>query len=126
MFIVVDICECGLSFGAGRVFLWPAVSLMVSSGFRLGHFGRGAPAAHRVESRLRPNVSARAFTHVFVCMLSVSSMLMVTPHLRGGVCCVGVGVIYLHSIIVCPVFCSVLSTWYVSETSMCVLPLLQG
>ena len=47
--------------------------------FCLVRFCGGAPAAHSVQSRLRANVSERVCTHVVVCMLSVSSALIVTP-----------------------------------------------
>ena len=74
MLDVVDIASvCGLSFGTRSGFV------MISSVFHLGLFCGGDPAAHKVQSRLRANVSARAFTHVFVCMFSVSSVLILIP-----------------------------------------------
>lgn len=53
--------------------------MVVSLGAHLCRFCGGEPAAHISQSRLRANESARVSTHRFVCALSVSSVLMVTP-----------------------------------------------
>ena len=65
------------------------VSLVCGLGvdsFCLVRFCGGAPASHSVQSRLRANMSERVCTHLVVCRLSVSSVLIATPALRRVLC----------------------------------------
>ena len=54
--------------------------------FCLVRFCGGAPASHSVQSRLRASMSERVCTHVVVCRLSVSSVLIATPAPRCVLC----------------------------------------
>jgi hypothetical protein len=77
MFDVGDICVLSLFWGRRGSLAGGFITF--TTGFRLGRFCGGASAVHRVQSRLRANVSTRVCTHVVVCVLSVSTVLIVTP-----------------------------------------------
>ena len=79
---VAEIRVCAL-FRAGGVSL---VCGLGAVSFCLVRFCGGAPASHSVQSRLRASMSERVCTHVVVCRLSVSSVLIATPAPRCVLC----------------------------------------